>query len=170
MQQPFRQIFMPQHPAYPYSQRQTLSPTAVNCNLVLQAPQTNPLALFNTEAPGNLVNKNVLRKPIAAYQPALRQLYQSNPSYNGYQRGNKKSIYQITDKNTDQHSEGFYTTFETERERLAYLDKGFDKVFVNFVRIETVCSKYRSLFPSKSKLHIHIKSGCMGDALLPTSS
>lgn len=119
--------------------------------------------------PGNSANKNAPRQPIAAHQPALRQPYQSNPPYSGYQRGNEKRIYQITDEDTDQHLESFYTTFETEEEELASLDKGFDEVFVNFVGIEAVCSKCRSSFPSKSKLHTHIKSDCVGDALPPTS-
>lgn len=56
--------------------------------------------------------------------------------------------------------------FESEEEKLAYLDKGFDEVFVNLVGIKIVCSKYHSLFPSKSKLHKHIKSEYVGEILL----
>lgn len=156
---------MSQHQAYPHSQRQTSSPAAVNRNLALQAPQTNLLAPFNTKLPGNPANRNAPRQPIAAHQFALRQLYQLNPSYSGYQTGNKKKIYQITDENIDQYPEGFYTTFETEEEELAYLDEDYNEVFVNFVGIEAVCSKCRLLFPSKSKLYIYIKSGCVRDAL-----
>lgn len=41
---------------------------------------------------------------------------------------------------------------------MIYLNKRFDEVFVNFVRIEAICSKCHLLFLSKSKLHKHIKS------------
>lgn len=50
-----------------------------------------------------------------------------------------------------------------------YSDKGFDKVFVKFIGIETVCSKCHSSFLSKSKLYAHIKSGCVGETL-PSAS
>lgn len=35
----------------------------------------------------------------------------------------------------------FYAIFEVEKKDLTYSNRGFDKVIVNFVRIETVCSK-----------------------------
>lgn len=47
---------------------------------------------------------------------------------------------------------------------MAYSDEGFDEVFVNFVGIEAVCSKCHSLFPLKSKLHMHLTSDCVGEA------
>lgn len=63
--------------------------------------------------------------------------------------------------------EGFYTTFEDEEGDVTISDKDFDKVFVNFVGIETICLKYHSFFPSKSKLHKHIKAGWVEEALPP---
>lgn len=45
---------------------------------------------------------------------------------------------------------------------MAHLNKGFVEVFVNLIGIEAVCSKCRSSFPSKSKLHRHIKSKYVG--------
>lgn len=65
--------------------------------------------------------------------------------------------------------EGFHTTFEIEDEEVTYSNKGFNKVFVNFVEIEATCSKFRSSFFLKSKLHNHIMTGCVGEAL-PSSS
>lgn len=79
-------------------------------------------------------------------------------------------VYQIEIDATEQQPEGFHTMFEPKEEELAYLDEGFDEVFDNFVGIEAVCSKCRSLFPSKSKLHTQIKSGCMGETLPSASS
>ena len=55
--------------------------------------------------------------------------------------------------------------FEPEEKELSYSDKGFNEVFVNFVGIEAVCSKCRLSFPLKSKLHTHIKSGCVKETL-----
>ena len=81
----------------------------------------------------------------------------------------EKGLYQIENDATEQQLEGFYTMFEPEEEELAYSDEGFDKDFVNFVGNEAVCSKWRSSFPSKLKLHMHIKSGCVGD-VLPSAS
>lgn len=49
------------------------------------------------------------------------------------------------------------------------MDKGFNDVFINFVRIKAVCSKCHLLFLSKLKLHIHLKSDCMGE-VLPSAS
>lgn len=54
--------------------------------------------------------------------------------------------------------------FEPEEKELAYSNKGFDEVFFNFVGIEVVYSKCHSFFPSKSKLHMYIKSKCMSRA------
>lgn len=61
--------------------------------------------------------------------------------------------------------ESFYTTFDTDREDIAYSDKGFNKVVVNFVRIKTSYLKYHSSFFSKSKLYKHIKTGCIREVL-----
>lgn len=65
--------------------------------------------------------------------------------------------------------EGFYTTFKDKKRDVTYLDKGFEEVVVNFVRIETTCLKYCSSFLSKSKLHKHVKADYVEEAL-PSSS
>lgn len=65
--------------------------------------------------------------------------------------------------------ERFYTTFNTDGEDVTYSDEGFDKVIINFVGIEISYSKCYSSFPSKSKLHKYIKTGCIKEAL-PSSS
>lgn len=49
--------------------------------------------------------------------------------------------------------------FEAEKKEVNYLNKGFDKVVVNFVGIKTVCIKYNISFSSKFKLHKHLKAG-----------
>lgn len=60
---------------------------------------------------------------------------------------------------------GLYTTFENEADKVSYSDEGFDKVAVNFVRIETLCTKCRASFPSRTKLHNHLKSSCLEKSL-----
>ena len=70
-QQPFRQAFMPQRQAYPYSQRQTSSPAAAYRDSESRPPQTNLSAPMNSEAPVNPANRNAPRQP----QPAPRQPY-----------------------------------------------------------------------------------------------
>ena len=171
-QQPFRQAFMPQRQAYPYSQRQTLSPAAAYRDSESRPPQTNLSAPMNSEAPVNPANRNAPRQP----QPAPHQPYQSNPPNRGYQRSNEKGVYQIEDEDTGQHPEGFYTTFEQEGEEVQYSDEGFDEVDVNFIGIESSCGKCGAPFSSKSLLHKHLKDGCNSplqpsalDAPRPTS-
>lgn len=100
----------------------------------------------------------------------LRQLYQLNQPYRGYQKADKKRVYQIDNDVMEDQPERFHTTFKTEDEEVTYSDKGFNKVFVNFVRIEAICSKCHSFFPSKSKLYNHIKTGCIEEALLSSSA
>ena len=175
-QQPFCQTFMPQRQNYPYSQRQTSSPAAASRDLALRAPQINLSAPFNSEAPGNLANKNAPRQPNAAQQPLSRQPYQSNLPYRGYQRSNEKGVYQITDEDTDHHPEGFYITFEQEGEEVQYSDEQFDEVDVNFVGIESSYENCAALFSSRSLLHKHLKDGCISSpqpslpgSLAPTS-
>ncbi len=50
---------------------------------------------------------------------------------------------------------------ENEVDEVSYSDEGFDEVAINFVGIETSCTKCRATFPSRSKLHNHLKSGCL---------
>lgn len=106
---------------------------------------------------------------VTPYQDAPRQRYQSDQPDCGYQRREEKGVYQVDSDATEQQPEGFYTIFEQEEEELAYLDEGFDEVFVNFVEIEAVCFKCHSSFPSKSKLHMHLKSDCVEEVLPSTS-
>lgn len=69
----------------------------------------------------------------------------------------------------EQQPEGYHTKFESEKKELAYSDKNFNEVFVNLVEIKAVCSKCHSLFPSKSKLQMHLKSNYVREALPSTS-
>ena len=153
---------MPQHRNYPNhdQQRRTLSPIAANRNSALCVGQDNLLAPFNSSAHNNPTNRNAPRQPDTAYQPESHQPYQSNPSYHGYEKGIKKGVYQVYDKDSDLHPEGFHTTLEQEGKEIQYFDEGFDKMDVNFVGIETLCRKYGTPFSSKSRLHKHLKDSC----------
>lgn len=97
------------------------------------------------------------------------QQYQSEPLCHAYQKSDKKRVYQVNDKDVEDQLEDFYITFENEERDVTYLDKGFGKVLVNFVKIETTCLKCRSFFFSKSKLHKYVKAGYIKEAL-PLSS
>ena len=57
--------------------------------------------------------------------------------------------------------ESFYTVCENEADKVSYSDKGFDQVAVNFVGIETSCTKCCATFPSRSKLHNHLRNNCL---------
>lgn len=144
-----------------------LSPTAANRNSTSHVGQNNLLAPFNSDAPDNPTNRSAPRQAVAAYQPgvayqpALRQPYQSNPSYCNYQRGNKKKIYQFSDEEADPYLEGFYTILEQEDKEVQYSDERFDEVDTNFDGIETSCEKYGAPSSSKSRLHRHLKNSCV---------
>lgn len=61
--------------------------------------------------------------------------------------------------------EGFYITIGDESDEMTYSDEGFDEITMNFVGIETLCSRCRATFPSKSKLDNHLKSDCLDTPL-----
>lgn len=44
---------------------------------------------------------------------------------------------------------------------MIYLDKGFDKIAINFIEIETLYTKCCPIFLSRSKLFNHLKNGCL---------
>lgn len=95
-------------------------PAAANRDFVLRAGQNNPSMLFNSDTHDSLANRNAPHQPNVAYQLAPRQPYQSNPSYRGYQKSNKKGIYQIRDENANPHLEDFYTFLEPGGKELQY--------------------------------------------------
>ena len=171
-QQFFRQTFMPQRQYYPANDQryqQALSSTGANRDSALRVGQNSLSPRVNSDAPNNPTNRSASRQPGASYQPAPRQPYQSNPSYRGYQRRDKKEVYQVDDEAIEDQPEGFHIIFNVDGEDVTYSDEGFDEIVVNFVGIETSCSKCHSSFLSKSKLHKHIKAGCVGETL-PSSS
>ena len=135
---------------------------------MLSAPNAVPQAALDTQsapyvvrAIANLANYNLPHQPANSAQTASRQNYQSNPPYCGYQKVNEKGVYQVDKNPVDDQSESFYTTFGDEGDEMTYSDKGFDKITMNFVKIETLCFRCHTTFPSKSKLHNHLKSGCL---------
>ena len=159
---------MPQHQQYPTNDQRlhqapsTSLPTGASRNTAPRHTQPNQSMWFNPT--------NATTQPRATpYLDTPWQRYQSDQPDRGYQQKKDKGVYQIESDATEQQPKSFHTTFEPEKEELAYSDDGFDEVFVNFVGIEVVCSKCRSSFPSKSKLHTQIKSVYVGDASLSAS-
>ena len=147
---------MPQPQQYPTNDQRlhqvssTSLPTSVSCDTAPRRIQPNQSTWFNP-------TDTTTKLQAALYLDAPRQRYQSGQPDCRYQQKEEKKVYQIENDAPEQQSGGFHTTFESAEEELAYSDESFDKVFVNFVEIEAVCSKCRSLFPSKSKLHTQIK-------------
>ncbi len=155
--QPFRRLFMPQRQHYPEQRSRLLSaPSAIP-----QAAPDTQSAPYVTRPAANSTTYNPPRQPINPAQAAPRQPYQSNQPYRGYQRAEEKGVYQVDKGPVEDELEGFYTTFENEADKVFYSNEGFDEVTVNFVGIETSCIKCRTTFPSRSKLHNHLKSDCL---------
>ncbi len=115
---------------------------------------------YGSRTAASAANYNPPRQLSASAQSAPCQAYQSNPPYRGYQKTDEKRVYQLDEDPVENQLEGFYTTFDENDKEFTYADEGFEKVAVNFVGIEASYSKYRATFPSKSKLHHHLKSGC----------
>lgn len=86
--------------------------------------------------------------------------YQLNPPYYGYQKVKRKKIYQIDNKDYDDHLEGFYTILKYKVKQIQYSNKSFDKLDTNFVRIESFYQEYENCFFSKSQLHKYLKDNC----------
>ena len=139
-----------------------LSLAGANCNTALCGTQLTQSSF----PPGNANNRPGQSAPL---QDAPRQLYEANQPYRSYLKPDEKGVYQVVDKTMEDQPEDFYTIFDANGENVAYLDEGFDEVVINFVGIETSYSKYHSFFPSRSKLHKHIKAGGVREAL-PSSS
>lgn len=66
--------------------------------------------------------------------------------------------------------DGFYTTFEDDKRDVSYSNKGFDKIIVNFVGIETTCLKCHLSFLLKSKLYKYVKVSYVKEASPPAST
>lgn len=111
--------------------------------------------------PNTLANNNTLCLSGMFYQVILCQLYQLNFLYYSYQRSNKKKIYQIDNKILENLPKGFYIVFEAKREEINYLNKGFNKVVINFIGIETTYIKCNIFFSLKFKLYKYLKTGCI---------
>lgn len=67
----------------------------------------------------------------------------------------EKEIYQV-DNEVSKELEKNLSESETY-----YTDELYDKLQVNFVRIELVCNQCTSVFPFQSALHKYIKNKCI---------
>ena len=81
-------------------------------------------------------------------------------------------MYQIDGTKFDDLPKGFYTMLKHKTKKVQYSNKGFDKMDINFVEIESLCRKCGSFFSFKLLLHKHLKKGCTGSIqpLLLTST
>ena len=148
---------MPQRQHYSEQRSKLLSAP----HAVLRAASDTQSAPYVMRTTADSTNYNPPRQSGNSVQSAPRQTYQSNPPYCGYQKANEKEVYQVDKDAVENQLKGFYNTFEEKNDDVTYSDKGFDKIAVNFVGIETSCIKCRTTFPSKLKLHNHLKNGCL---------
>ena len=135
---------------------------------LLSAPNVVPLAApdtqsapYVTRAAVYLANYNLPRQFSNSMQAAPHQAYQSNPLYYSYQKTDVKMVYQVDGDMVKNQLKGFYSIFEEEGDNVTYLNKDFDKIAVNFVGIKTLCINYYATFPSRLKLHNHLKNSCL---------
>lgn len=52
-------------------------------------------------------------------------------------------------------------TVKQEAKKVLYSDEGFDKMYANFVEIQSVYTKCSSFFPFTSQLYNQLKAGCI---------
>lgn len=107
----------------------------------------------------NLFNYNPPCQPNVSAHTILRQLFQSNQPYYDYQKTDKKDIYQIDKNLVENQPKSFYTILEDESKNIAYSDKSFEDVAVNFVEIEALYTNCYAIFTFRSKLYNYLKSG-----------
>ena len=62
-------------------------------------------------------------------------MYQLNLPYYSYQRTDKKGIYEVDKDPVENQPRGFYTTFDKENKNVNYVNKSFEEIVVNFIRI-----------------------------------
>lgn len=129
-------------------------------NIILQTAPKGHSTPYGTYAAASTANYNLLYRLSGYVQGASRQTYQSNPSYCDYQKTDKKGIYQLDKDQVENQLKSFYNTFNKDDKDITYANKGFKNVVVNFIRIKALCNKCRATFPSKTKLHHHLESGC----------
>lgn len=55
-------------------------------------------------------------------------------------------------------SKSFYIKYDDKNEDSTYSDKDFQEILINLIKIDTSCSMDCATFPSKSKLHNHLKN------------
>lgn len=126
--------------------------------------QSTPYCIYAVDS---LFNYNLSHQPAGSAQAALRQTYQSNLPYRGYQKAEKKRVYQVHGGPAKNQPESFYTIFENKSKNVIYSDKGFEEVTVNFVGIETLYNNYSATFFFRSKLHNYLKKGRLELTLSP---
>lgn len=123
-------------------------------NTILQTVPKGHSTPYSIYAAASTANYNLLYRLSGYMQGALRQTYQSNPSYCDYQKTDKKGIYQLDKDQVENQLKSFYNTFNKDDKDVTYANKGFKDVVVNFIRIKALCNKCRATFSSKQNFTI----------------
>lgn len=91
------------------------------------------------------------------------QPYQSYLPQRAYQTVAEEFKYKGTDNHPlEDLPDMGHAEEEPNDEDIFYTTEEPDKLFVNFLGVETVCHRCKSIFSSKSLIHKHLKSNCVG--------
>lgn len=124
-------------------------------NAVTQNASDTQLTPYGTRNAGDLTNYNPPHYSGNSRQAVPRQPYQSRSPQRAYQCAEEQRVYQIDNDPAPEIDEE-----DLDAENSYFTNKGYDKLQVNFVGIESMCDRCLASFQSRSALHRHIKSGC----------
>ena len=151
--QPFCQLFALQRQHYP-SDLQQQSRVLSSANAVTRNASDTQSTPYGTRNAADSTNYNPPRYSGNFCQAVPYQPYQLGPPQCAYQRAKEKGIYEIDNDPAPEIDEE-----DLDAENSYFANKGYDKLQVNFVAIESMYDHCSASFQSRSALHRHIKSG-----------
>lgn len=126
-----------------------------NCGFALCIGHVNQSIIFNSNVSNshmtnrtNSTNKNII----------LPQSYYIFFLYHGYESYEEKKVYQVDNNFIKDQLPRFYIILEIKEKDVIYSKKDFDKIVVNFIRIELLYTKYYSTLFFQSKPHNYFKA------------
>lgn len=158
IQQLFCQTFMSQRQYHPLSTQQrpqVLLPATADCNYQLTDALIILSVLYYICVPGNSLNYNPPCQLANNYQVVPCQSYLLRQSQYVYQLAKEKERYQIDDKPSLEVDEDLL------KGKAYYINDTYDKLQVNFIRIDLICNQCTATFLTQSALYKHIKAGCI---------
>lgn len=109
------------------------------------------------------INRIHLQGSGAGHSSAPRQPYQSYPPKRAYQTIAEDFDYKGTNNHPlEDLPDVGYAEEKPDDGDIFYTIEEPNELFVNFLGVESVCHRYKSTFSSKSPIHKHFKSNCVG--------